>query len=280
MQDFRAKDGRYIRGPESRFPAYPMQMSARDFARFAFLYLHGGNWAGTQVVPAAWVAESTHPWSNTESGGYGYLWWTGDSASAKHHPQYVFPAGSFWLEGHLGQYAVVVPSHDLIVVVRVAGDKPSKQVHKGDMAGQADSAFPLTRFVPKSRVAGNVHRSGIPFLNERALFWGVTRSADFALLRLPQLWIDEVSCRIALRSRFETTHPRCELSQRAIGARYRHRQFILWRESYGSEAEIIYHGRFYPAGSGFSYLPYRLTCKGSCRWRVSKWKRILLQQSW
>jgi CubicO group peptidase (beta-lactamase class C family) len=134
MQDFRAKDGRYIRGSESRSPAYPMRMSARDFARFALLYLHGGNWAGTQVVPAQWVAESTHPWSNTESGGYGYLWWTGDPATPGYRPEYVFPPGSFWLEGHLGQYAVVVPSHDLIVVVRVAGDHPAKPVHKAEMA--------------------------------------------------------------------------------------------------------------------------------------------------
>ncbi|MEI9980014.1 MAG: serine hydrolase [Edaphobacter sp.] len=134
MEDFRAKDGRYVRGHESRFPAYPMLMSARDLARFALLYLHGGNWAGAQVVPAQWVADSTHPWSNTESGGYGYLWWTGDSATPGNHPEHVFPAGSFWLEGHLGQYAVVVPSHDLIIVVRVEGDHPKKQVHKGEMA--------------------------------------------------------------------------------------------------------------------------------------------------
>jgi len=134
MQDFRAKDGRYVRGRESRFLAYPMLMSARDLARFALLYLHGGNWAGTQLVPAQWVTESTHSWSNTESGGYGYLWWTGDPATPDHHPEYVFPPGSFWLEGHLGQYAVVVPSDDLIVVVRVEGDHPKKQVHKGEMA--------------------------------------------------------------------------------------------------------------------------------------------------
>jgi CubicO group peptidase (beta-lactamase class C family) len=134
MQDFRAKDGRYVRGRESRFPAYPMLMSARDLARFALLYLRGGNWGGTQVVAAQWVAESTHPWSNTESGGYGYLWWTGDSAAPGHYPDYVFPPGSFWLEGHLGQYAVVVPSHDLIVVVRIDGDHSRKQVHKDDMA--------------------------------------------------------------------------------------------------------------------------------------------------
>ena len=134
MQDFRVKDGRDVRIPESRFAAYTMRMSARDFARFALLYQRGGNWEGKQVVPAAWVAESTHPWSDTESGGYGYLWWTGDTASRFHRPEYVFPRGSFWLEGHLGQYAVVVPSRDLIVVVRVAADHPSKPVHKNEMA--------------------------------------------------------------------------------------------------------------------------------------------------
>jgi CubicO group peptidase (beta-lactamase class C family) len=134
MQDFRAKDGHYVRGPESRFPAYPMRMSARDMARFALLYLHHGNWAGTQIIPAQWVADSTHPWSDTESGGYGYLWWTADSATPAHQPEYVFPPGSFWLEGHLGQYAVVVPSLDLIVVVRVDSDIMRKVVHKRQMA--------------------------------------------------------------------------------------------------------------------------------------------------
>jgi len=134
MQDFRAKDGHYVRDPASRYPAYTMRMSARDFARFALLYLHGGNWAGKQIVPAAWVAESTTPHSDTESGGYGYLWWTGDSLTPSHRPEYVFPKGSFWLEGHLGQYAVVVQSQDLIVVVRVDSDHTRGEVHKREVA--------------------------------------------------------------------------------------------------------------------------------------------------
>jgi CubicO group peptidase (beta-lactamase class C family) len=134
MQDFRAKDGTYVRERQSRYPAYTMKMSARDFARFALLYLRGGKWEGNQIVPAQWVAESTHPWSDTESGGYGYLWWTGDAATPGHRAEYVFPRGSFWLEGHLGQYAVVVPSRDLIVVVRVEGDHPRKTVTKHEMA--------------------------------------------------------------------------------------------------------------------------------------------------
>jgi CubicO group peptidase (beta-lactamase class C family) len=145
MQDFRDKDGHDITIPESRFPAYTMRMSARDFARFALLYLHGGNWDGKQVVPADWVAESTHPWSDSESGGYGYLWWTGNSATPGRHPEYVFPPGSFWLEGHLGQYAVVVPSRDLIVVVRVEGDRPAKVIHKGEMANLVRMVFQATR---------------------------------------------------------------------------------------------------------------------------------------
>jgi CubicO group peptidase (beta-lactamase class C family) len=134
MQDFRAADGFYTRGAESKYPAYTMRMSARDFARFALLYLHHGNWNGTQVIPADWVAASTHPYSDTESGGYGYLWWTADSLTPTHHPDYVFPPGSFWLEGHLGQYAVVIPSLDLIVVTRVNSARTKEELHKRQVA--------------------------------------------------------------------------------------------------------------------------------------------------
>ncbi len=55
MQDFRPHDGHYITSADSLFPAYPFDMSTRDFARFALLYLHGGNWNGTQVVPEDWL---------------------------------------------------------------------------------------------------------------------------------------------------------------------------------------------------------------------------------
>ena len=129
----------------SRFPAYTIKMSARDFARFAMLYLHGGNWNGTQVVPAGWVAASVHPYSDASSGGYGYLWWTGDSATPGRHAKYPFPPGSFWLEGHLGQYAVVVPSLDLIVVTRVDENSTDAVVSKAQVSK-------LMRYVVKAAV--------------------------------------------------------------------------------------------------------------------------------
>lgn len=133
MQDFKPRDGHYVTGSETRFPAYLFDISARDFARFALLYLYSGQWNGLQVVPADWVKASTHPYSDTESGGYGYLWWTGDSATGA-AAKYPFPPGSFWAEGHLGQYAVVVPSLDLIIVNRVDGERTKSVVHKRMMA--------------------------------------------------------------------------------------------------------------------------------------------------
>ena len=133
MQDFTARDGQYVTGPETRYPAYPFDMSARDLARFAMLFLHRGKWNNTQVAPEDWVKASTRPYSDTGSGGYGYLWWTGDSASGT-PPKIAFPKGSFWAEGNLGQYAVVVPSLDLIVVNRVDGKLTKRTVGKPEMA--------------------------------------------------------------------------------------------------------------------------------------------------
>jgi CubicO group peptidase (beta-lactamase class C family) len=133
MQDFTPRDGHYVTSPDSLYPAYLFDMSARDFARFALLYLHGGKWNNIQIVPEDWVKASTRPYSDAESGGYGYLWWTGDSASGRRQ-EISFPKGSFWAEGHLGQYAVVVPSLDLIVVNRVDGEMTKRTVHKRQVA--------------------------------------------------------------------------------------------------------------------------------------------------
>ena len=58
MQDYLAPDGRYVTGAGSVYPAYPIDRSARDLARFALLYLRKGRWRERQVVPADWVEDS------------------------------------------------------------------------------------------------------------------------------------------------------------------------------------------------------------------------------
>jgi CubicO group peptidase (beta-lactamase class C family) len=120
MQDFRAEDTYYIRAtPEtasfekSIYPMYHFRMSARDLARFGYLYLRRGNWDGTQIIPSDWVEESTRAYSTTgyrvggESGGYGYLWWV-DS--------YGLPVRNFSAMGSLGKYLVVIPEREMVVV--------------------------------------------------------------------------------------------------------------------------------------------------------------------
>lgn len=119
MQDYRPGDGTYYTGSDSIHRAYPIRMSARDLARFCLLYLHKGEWGGKQIVPAAWVAESTRPYSDAgRDRGYGYLWWT---APPQPHAG-LFGEGWFSALGAGGQYGFVKPSLDLVVVLRVDRD--------------------------------------------------------------------------------------------------------------------------------------------------------------
>jgi CubicO group peptidase (beta-lactamase class C family) len=79
---------------------------ARDFAKFGRLYLNNGNWNGKQVISANWIKESTTP--DVTNGGtnyYKYQWWLSPN-----------DPGSFYAEGHLGQYIYVNPAKKLIIV--------------------------------------------------------------------------------------------------------------------------------------------------------------------
>jgi CubicO group peptidase (beta-lactamase class C family) len=119
MEDYQPSDGKYVTGAASVYPAYPIDMSARDLARFALLYVHRGKWQDQQVVPAHWVEESTQAYSVADlAAGYGYLWWIGFNNSIA--PAVTLPAGTFSAIGYGGQYAFVIPAFDLVVVHRAA----------------------------------------------------------------------------------------------------------------------------------------------------------------
>jgi CubicO group peptidase (beta-lactamase class C family) len=63
---------------------------SRDLAKFGYLYLNGGRWDTTQVIPAGYVAASTRPHSTPLPGfpaeGYGYQWWVTSQAG---HPSFL-----------------------------------------------------------------------------------------------------------------------------------------------------------------------------------------------
>ena len=113
MEDFSAKDGRYAKEKLSEHPAYPFRLSARDAARFGQLFLNGGVWGNTQVIPASWISESTtaYSWAARIRQGYGYMWWT--------LPEDTWGPNAFYASGYGGQIIAVVPSKRLVVVQTV-----------------------------------------------------------------------------------------------------------------------------------------------------------------
>lgn len=84
--------------------------NARDFARIGSLYLHKGNWFGTQLIDTAYIDESLKPAPLTFQGKpnteYGFQWWI---SSVEGHPVY-------YCRGILGQYIALIPDKDLVVV--------------------------------------------------------------------------------------------------------------------------------------------------------------------
>jgi CubicO group peptidase (beta-lactamase class C family) len=94
-----------------------VKLPARDLAKFGYLYLNGGRWDSTQVVPADYVRASTQPHSKppptVPADGYGYQWWTTSVDSHR----------SFFAAGFAGQLIQVVPDLDLVVVLTSDADQ-------------------------------------------------------------------------------------------------------------------------------------------------------------
>ena len=94
--------------------------SARDWARLGLLYLRDGvTESGQRILPEGWVDYSSRltPQSADEY-GYGAGFWTqrGNSAAARERIAAGLPADSFMAVGSQGQYTIVMPSHDLVIV--------------------------------------------------------------------------------------------------------------------------------------------------------------------
>jgi CubicO group peptidase (beta-lactamase class C family) len=90
-----------------------LYLTPRDMARFGELYLRGGALSGREIVPAAWVHQTTQgvsacPWPSGafEDLSYGSQWWT---ARIGEHQL-------FMAQGMAGQNIVILPDLDMVVV--------------------------------------------------------------------------------------------------------------------------------------------------------------------
>jgi CubicO group peptidase (beta-lactamase class C family) len=84
--------------------------TTRDWSKFGLLYLHKGNWNGTQILDESWVKFTATP-TNTSNGKYGAHFWL--NAGGK-FPD--VPKDMFYCSGYQGQMVAIFPSHDLVIV--------------------------------------------------------------------------------------------------------------------------------------------------------------------
>jgi CubicO group peptidase (beta-lactamase class C family) len=123
MEHFGYDDDLTFKVPESRHAAYMFKISARDMARFGLLMLRNGNWNGKQIIPSDWVKEITSYCSDAFAygrDGYGYMWWVvKNNNRLPHFPFVDLEEGAYSARGAYGQYILVIPSYDLVIVHRV-----------------------------------------------------------------------------------------------------------------------------------------------------------------
>ena len=81
--------------------------TAREFAKFGLLYLNDGMCDGKRILPEGWVdhARAQHVFDSETGLGYGAHWWTLPGER-----------NSLVASGYEGQYIMVIPDRDLVVV--------------------------------------------------------------------------------------------------------------------------------------------------------------------
>ena len=88
--------------------------NARDLARFGMLYEQNGMWHGERLLSEEWIRFVRTPAPATAQTGnfYGGQWWLVPDDRTD------VPRDAYSTSGNRGQYVIVVPSHDLVVVRR------------------------------------------------------------------------------------------------------------------------------------------------------------------
>jgi CubicO group peptidase (beta-lactamase class C family) len=88
--------------------------NARDLARFGLLYLNGGVWNGERIIAEDWIdfVRAPAPASAVRGNDYGGQWWLVPDDRTD------VPRDAYSTAGNRGQFVIVIPSHDTVIVRR------------------------------------------------------------------------------------------------------------------------------------------------------------------
>jgi CubicO group peptidase (beta-lactamase class C family) len=111
FQPLEIEDHDWEKSPEGlNVAGWGLRLKTEDIAKLGQLYLQKGKWNGKQILSEEWVnaAGSSQTKSNSGDGdwsqGYGYQFWR-------------CKPGFFRGDGAFGQYCIVMPQHDVVLVV-------------------------------------------------------------------------------------------------------------------------------------------------------------------
>ena len=83
-----------------------------DHARFGLLFLRNGSWKGKEIISPEWINKMRIPSENNDT--YGYMWWLNRGDRKWHN----LSENIFYGSGFGGNYVIVVPEHELVIVAR------------------------------------------------------------------------------------------------------------------------------------------------------------------
>lgn len=122
------RDGVAVNGGAG-LPENGMHMTARNLARFGWLYANGGNWDGKSLISRRYIEEATRPqvdvktpmfapseWYKPLPGTYGLNWWTNGITTAGRRIWPSAPATTFAAQGNKNNICIIVPEWKLVLV--------------------------------------------------------------------------------------------------------------------------------------------------------------------
>jgi CubicO group peptidase (beta-lactamase class C family) len=88
------------------FASGGLSLRPRDMAKIGSLFINDGQWQGNQILSTEWIEASIQSYTVPDmniTNGYGYQWWVDD--------------GIFMSAGYGGQYMIIAPTLELIIVI-------------------------------------------------------------------------------------------------------------------------------------------------------------------
>lgn len=114
-----------------------------DLLKWGVVHLRGGEWNGSQLLPASWVKESTS-WhvdaSHSMWNGSGYSTGTRDGEGNEGYGYQIWlQDGAYYASGMFGQVCVVIPDADRVIAINAALERLQARELVGDLIGWARS---------------------------------------------------------------------------------------------------------------------------------------------